>query len=162
MSFLGKIDFYGQLSSQFPIYPLRVVYGASGMNAAAAIVRGGSSIIDYRLYWAAVETEMECYLVAIINSETARRKVEHRQSRGQWGPRDFDKVMFDLPLPRFDPGAALHCDLASAAEHAETIAARVTIIDGEYFTRARKRIRDALRADGVAGEIDELVAALLI
>ena len=42
------------------------------------------------------------YLVAILNSETARERVEAYQSRGQWGARDFDKVIFNLPIPRFD------------------------------------------------------------
>jgi hypothetical protein len=36
------------------------------------------------------------------------------QSRGQWGARDFDKVMFTLPIPRFDSAASLHRDLAKA------------------------------------------------
>jgi hypothetical protein len=80
---------------------------------------------------------------------------------GQWGARHFDKVMFNLPIPRFDPTMKLHRDLAAAADRAEKVAAIVTLEEGEHFTRARKRIRDALRADGVAGEIDQLVERLL-
>ena len=80
---------------------------------------------------------------------------------GQWGARHFDKVMFNLPIPQFDPKLKLHNDLASAAEHAEKIAAAVPLKEGEHFTRTRRRIRDAVRANGIADEIDKLVERLL-
>jgi hypothetical protein len=69
--------------------------------------------------------------------------------------------MFNLPIPKFDPTNELHLHLARAAERAEKVAEAVPLKEGEYFTRARKRIRDALRADGVAEEIDRLVERLL-
>ena len=120
------------------------------------------AIIDHKLYWAKVETVHEGrYLIAILNSEAARERVEKWQSMGQYGARDFDKVMFNLPIPRFDPKVKLHQDLASIAERAEKVAALVPLKEGEHFTRARKRIRDALRADGVAAESDKLVELLL-
>lgn len=37
----------------------------------------------------------------------------------------------------------------------------VLLKEGEHFTHARRRIRDALREDGVADEIDRLVTRLL-
>ena len=80
---------------------------------------------------------------------------------GQWGARHFDKVMFNLPIPQFDPKLELHRHLAAAAEHAENVAAAVPLKEGEHFTQTRRRIRDALRTDGVSGEIDELVNSLL-
>jgi hypothetical protein len=83
------------------------------------------------------------------------------RARDKWGARDFDKVAFNLPIPPFDPNSALHCDLAAAAERAETVAAQVEIREAEHFTRTRRRIREALRDDGVAARIDQLVAQLL-
>jgi len=59
---------------------------------------------------------------------------------GQWGARHFDKVVFNLPIPRFDGMKPLHLDLAFAAKDAERIAAAVPLKAGEHFTRARKRI----------------------
>ena len=162
MTFEKKIDFYCQLSAQFPIRSPRVAYGASGTNPAAATILNESAIIDYRLYWTKAKDEDEArYLLAILNSETARARAEKWQSRGEWGARDFDKVMFNLPIPRFDSQVILHRDLAVCAEHAEKVAVAVPLKEGEYFTRARKRIRDALRANGVADEIDALVERLL-
>jgi hypothetical protein len=73
----------------------------------------------------------------------------------------FDKVMFNLPIPRFDPNLELHRSLAAAAIRAERIAASVQLPETVKFQRARKLVRDVLRADGVAGEIDDLVSQLL-
>lgn len=79
----------------------------------------------------------------------------------QWGARHFDKVMLELPIPEFDGGNELHRRLLEAAEEAEKVAAAVELKEGEHFVRARKRIRDALREDGVAAKMDTLVAELL-
>ena len=83
------------------------------------------------------------------------------QARGQWGARHFDKVMFTLPIPRFDAAVALHNDLAAAAAEAERIAAAFELPESVKFQRARKLIRDALTESGIAPHIDELVARLL-
>ena len=101
------------------------------------------------------------YLAAILNSETARSRVAHLQSRGQWGARDFDKVIFELPIPAFDSSVALHGELATAARLAEEVAASVILPPGVHFVRARSMVRDALRAQGVAQKIEALVATLL-
>jgi hypothetical protein len=69
--------------------------------------------------------------------------------------------MFELPIPRFDPGNALHQALGHAAARAERVAAATPLREGEHFVRARQRIREALREDGVAQQIDALVAELL-
>ena len=74
------------------------------------------------------------YLIAILNSETARARAEQYQSRGQWGARDFDKVMFNLPIPRFDPGKQVHGALAEAAAEAERIAAAVELPGASSFS----------------------------
>jgi hypothetical protein len=101
------------------------------------------------------------YLTALLNSETARSRTASLQSRGQWGARDFDKVMFTLPIPRFDASQTLHNELAAAAGEAERIAAAFELPETVKFQRARKLIRDALTESGVAPHIDELVARLL-
>jgi hypothetical protein len=101
------------------------------------------------------------YLIAILNSETARARAAQFQSRGQWGARDFDKVIFNLPIPRFDAGESLHLDLAAAAARAEEAAALVELPDGAKFQRARGLLRAALAETGIAQEIDTLVARLL-
>ncbi|MER8367838.1 hypothetical protein [Mesorhizobium sp. M1378] len=83
------------------------------------------------------------------------------QSKGQWGARDFDKVVFNMPIPRFDPAIRLHTELAGGAAKAEEIVASVDIAETAGFQRARGMIRDTLKEAGVAQKIDALVAQLL-
>jgi hypothetical protein len=161
-SFQEKLDYYKLLTIQFPTKPLRVAYSKSGVNLAAVLVQDKHAIIDHMLYWAAVENEKEGrYLTAILNSETIRSRASKWQSQGQWGARHFDKVAFNLPIPKFDPSKSIHRDLEHSATEAEKIAAKVHFEEEEYFTRSRKRIREALNASGCASRIDTLVERLL-
>lgn len=114
------------------------------------------------LYRASSRSEPEgYYLVAILNSETSRARIAAMQARGQWGARHFDKVMFNLPIPRFDPAVSLHNELAAAAVEAERLATALTLPDAVKFQRARKLVREALTEAGVSPRIDALVARLL-
>ena len=107
------------------------------------------------------ERQEGLYLACILGSEIARKRIENLQSKGQWGARDFDKVMFTLPIPRFDPKELLHQDLAAAGAEAEKIAATVDIPNDLHFQTARRRVREALTKAGVAKHIDDLVTKLL-
>lgn len=161
ITLIEQFDYYGKLRAQFPIAPLRVVYAASGTLPAACLIED-ESVIEHAIYWAGVASKPEGhFLNAILNSETARGRVASMQARGQWGARHFDKVMFNLPIPRFDEKSKLHRDLAQAAEQAEKIAAEVALPDNVKFQRARKLIRDALAEAKVSQKIDALVAKLL-
>ncbi len=119
-------------------------------------------MIDTSLYWMEPSSNGEAtYLTAVLNSETARSRAARFQARGQFGARHFDKVMFNLPIPTFNAKLKLHRDLAAADAEAETTAAGVELVEGEKFQRARKRVRDALIADGIATDIEKLVEKLL-
>ncbi len=157
-----QLDYYGKLSAQFPIAPLRIVYAASGSLPAAAIVRDNRAVVEHALYWKSVSTDSEAhYLLALINSDALRKAVEQYQARGQFGARHFDKVLWNLPIPKFDPTSRLHRSLADAGKRAEESAKLVDLVEGEKFQRARKRVRDALIEAGIAKEIDKLVEKLL-
>jgi hypothetical protein len=162
MTLVGLFDYFGQLTAQFPIRPLRVVYSKAGTQPAACILRNRMEIIENTLYWYAVSAENEAlFLAAILNSETARQRVEGFQARGQWGARHFDKAMFNLPIPHFVSSEPLHNELAAAAAEAERITAAFDLPETVKFQRARKLIRDALTESGIAPHIDDLVARLL-
>jgi hypothetical protein len=114
------------------------------------------------LYWASATSEAEAYyLVAIFNSETARARTEQYQPRGQFGARHFDKVIFNLPIPRFDAKDEHHIALATAASEGERIAAAVELPKRVKFQRARSLVRQALAEAGISQRIDRLVAQLL-
>jgi len=161
MSLQDRLDYLGELSAQMPPARLRVVYAKAGTLAAAAILRDRAGIVDHKLYWARCDSGAEAsFLVAVINSETLRSKVAPYQSRGQWGARDFDKLLIGS-VPEFDSKNDLHNALAKAAETATLVAGNVDLPESIHFTRARQRIRAALREDGIAQKIDKLVEKLL-
>jgi hypothetical protein len=161
MTLIGRWNYHNELGAQFPLAPLRVVYAASGTNPAACILKE-PAVIEHKLYWSAPDSENEArYLAALLNSETARQRGESFQSRGQWGARDFDKVIFNLPIPRFNEADSLHNAIAGAAREAETLAASVVLPENVKFQRARGLIRAALTDAGVAQRIDALVTRLL-
>jgi len=162
VSLVGQLDYYGKLVSQFPIAPVRVVYAKAGTLPAAAIIGDTRAVIDHMLYWAPVADRREgLYLAAVLGSEAARKRVETLQARGQWGARHFDKVMFTLPIPRFDASVGLHAELAAAGAEAERLAALVDLPDDVHFQTARRRVREALAEAGISEQIDGLVRRLL-
>ena len=162
MTLVERWNYHNELARQFPISPLRVVYAASGTLPAACLVRDTEAVIEHILYWSAPASEAEGrYLCAILNSETARARAEKYQSRGQFGARHFDKVLFNLPIPAFDGKNRLHRDLAAAAAKAETCAAQLALPESVKFQRARGLVRAALTEAGIAQTIDALVDKLL-
>lgn len=162
ISFLDQCNYFGKLSCQFPISPNRLVYTKSGTNLAASIVRDLQVLIDHKLYWMAAESiEEALYLCGILNSEFLRAGVESYQAQGQWGPRDFDKYVFNLPIPRYNRRNGLHRRLSEAAQTAEDVARQVPVEEGAYFVSTRKRIRAALSEHGIADTLEHLVAELL-
>lgn len=162
MTLRQRWNFNRSLSSQFPIAPLRVVYNKAGTQPAATIINDDRGIIENGLYWMACRTlEEGQFLCAVLNSETARSRAEQWQAEGQWGKRHFDKAMFNLPIPLFDPKDPLHRELAAAGMHAEHVAALAEMKPDEYFVTTRNRIRRTLIEEGIAGEIEKLVEKLL-
>lgn len=162
LSLRDQIDFQGKLTRQFPIARQRVVYTKSGQHIAACRIEDGTAIIDHKLYWAACESLDEArYLTGILNSDALARAVAPLQARGQHNPRDFDMHVFALGFPAFDPDDPLHTAIAGLAEQAELIAESAELDDAAQFQRARRVVREALAADGVAKLIDGAVDDLL-
>jgi hypothetical protein len=138
-----------------------VVYSKSGAYLAAAVVTDRSAVIDHKLYWAPASGLDEArYLLAILNSSALTMAVRPMQARGEHNPRDFDKYVFQLPIPHYDPDDAAHARLVALADHAAHVAS-LTMLPDSRFERQRKCIRDALERDGVATDIDAIVKTLL-
>lgn len=158
-----RIDFNRGLSAQHPPAPLRVIYTASGTFLAAVVLQDERAVVEHKAYWAPVETLGEAYyLAAILNADETRRRIEPFQSRGQFGPRDIDKLVWQvLAIPPFDAGNALHRDLAETARDAERLAADVPLSESQGFRAQRAAIRNALAEAGLAATLDHLVEKLL-
>ncbi len=156
-----QLDYFGKLAAQFPPPKIRVLYAASGTLPAAAILLEQRAIVEHKLYWAGVESFDEArYLLALLNSEFLRKKIVSFQSRGQWGARDFDKLLANA-IPQFDSANSIHRDLASAAAKAEQLASSVEIPETLHFTRARQLIRKSLKDAGLWDQIEKLAEAAL-
>ena len=141
---------------------LRVLYTKSGTRLSAATIGADDALVDHKAYWALARSSGEAgYLTAVINSAAVLAKVTDLQPHGQRDKRDFDNLVWTLPIPEYDDTDPLHRDLAAAAAHAESVAAAVQFTDTQHFTAKRRAIRAALVADGVAAEIEALVDALL-
>jgi hypothetical protein len=66
-----------------------------------------------------------------------------------------------VPIPEYSPKIEQHRALAKLGAHAEQVAAAVKLPDPVGFQAARRRVREALDADGVANAIEDLVAAVV-
>jgi hypothetical protein len=162
LSLRERVDFQRGLSRQFPIPKQRVVYTKSGQHLAACRVQDDRAVIDHKLYWAAFESVPEArYLTTLLNSQVVASAVAPLQARGQHNPRDFDLHIFALPLPVFEASDHLHEAIADLGKRAEEVASKVPLDATWQFQKCRRATRDALREDGVAGEIDDAVAELL-
>jgi hypothetical protein len=139
-----------------------VVYTRSGQYLAACRIDDPDILIEQTLYWCKVDTiEEGRYLCAIINSNALAEAVRPLQSRGQHNPRDFAMSLFAISFPTFDPANAVHAEIASLAERAEAVVAALALDEGWQFQKARRVVREALRADGIGLEIDRAVHTLL-
>jgi SAM-dependent methyltransferase len=157
---IQQLNYYEQLTAQLPPAPVRLVYTASGTIPTAALLQDTESVIEHKLYWAPLQIDEARYLEAILNSGVARQLVEPLQSRGQWGPRDFDKYVLEK-IPAYRADNASHAGLVKLAELVEKEAAAVGLPPGVGFVRARTLIRRALDTSGIAEEIDRAVREAL-
>jgi SAM-dependent methyltransferase len=157
-----QINWQGKLEKQFPAAPYRVVYTASGTTLVAAVVTDQRAVIEHQLYWASASSLMEArYLTGVLNSRVLLERIKGLQSHGQFGARHFDSYVHVASYPLFEADNEVHLRIVSAVERAEKVAANVQLEDGASFQAARKAVRAAQVADGVAVEIDGLVGQLL-
>lgn len=157
-----RVDYMRGLSRQVPAPATRLAYTKSGSRLAAAVITDPTAVIDHKLYWAPMSSVNEArYLEAVLNAELTQRLVEPYQSRGLMGARDFDMYVWRLSIPRFDPTEKLHLELVRLGEEAEGVAAGVNV-DDVGFQAARGRVRAALNESGIAVQMEEAVASLLV
>jgi hypothetical protein len=159
---LEQLDYMHQLSAQFPTSSIRVVYTKAGNTLCAAIVDDPATVIDHKLYWAPINSIDEArYLTAILNAPVLTEMVRPYQSVGAFGPRDFDKYVWQLPIPDFEPTSSAHTGLVALALEAEQAAEAVDLEAASGFQAARKLIRTALVEAGIANGLDAAVTALV-
>lgn len=157
-----RLDYHGQLAAQLPLErPLRVVYAKSGSNLTAALIRDPRTIIDHKLYWCPADTEEEAYyLLGLLNSAALQDGVSPLQTLGNFGARDFDKYVFNIPFPRFAPSDCDHQRVAEIARRVESLVARIDLTACNY-KKARSKIRRALSAEPLMAELEAAAARVI-
>ena len=162
LSLVGQVDYRRKLSQQLPAPPYRVVYGASGMYMAAACLTDERAIVEHSLYWAAAATLDEArFLTAVLNSSALTSALRPLQARGEHNPRHYDKYVFDVPIPLYDPSEERHRELIGLAELAESVAASVELPERLAFEAQRRRIRAAIAESEAGRRIEQLVEELV-
>ncbi len=172
LNLLGRLDYYGNLSSQLKWQhnaegrPVRLMYNSSGAPTAA-LVDDRDTLVDYTLFWVACKDTREAnYLLAIINSDALAESVDHLMPKGQFGARHLQKHLWKLPIPEFDAGDELHLELSEAGKAAaEGVAVQLEQLRQERervtVIIARREIRQWLRESEEGRAVEEAVSRLL-
>lgn len=156
-----QIDHMRKLTQQLPVPPIRVVYTKSGMHVAAALITDRASVIDHKLYWAAVSTQTEGhYLVGILNAPSLTELVRPLMSYGK-DERDIDKAVWRLPIPTYDSDDPIHTEIAQLAGELGGEEISAMSFRSENFVTIRRDIRRHLTTSPSGQRLDSLVGALL-
>ena len=164
---LEQLDYFNKLSAQLAWQhddkqrPFRVVYSSSG-RPTAALVDNRKAVIDYTLFWISCDTQAEAhYLLAVINSDVLRDRVEPFMPKGQFGPRHVQKHLWKLPIPTFDPTEPTHDAVSQAGKNAIQ-AAQTNHPDPPATIRTvRNQLRSWLKESPEGKTVEETVAHLI-
>jgi hypothetical protein len=109
----------GKLKAQSAVGDgILVVYGASGSDLCAGLVRGASRnlIVDQTLYAASVASENEAlFLVGMLNSPQINEAIAPFQAAGLQTERHVHKLPF-IFVPRFDAAKPEHMAVVAATK----------------------------------------------
>jgi SAM-dependent methyltransferase len=161
LTLIEQLDFQHKLEQQFPIQPERVVYNKSGMHLVASRLNDRRVVIDHKLYWAtAVSMSEALYLCAILNSATFTELVRPFMSYGK-DERDFDKHIWQLPIPLYDTTADLHVRLSVRGAELEAAIGELELVPGRHFAAVRRDIREFIAESEAGRDVEALVEELL-
>jgi hypothetical protein len=161
LTLLGRLDYHHAVEQQFPIQPERIVYSASGMHLVAARLHNRRAVIEHKLYWATAASTAEArYLCAILNSATFTELVRPFMSYGK-DERDFDKHVWQLPIPLYDSTEDLHARLSARGAELEAAIGTIELEPGRHFAAVRRDIRTFIAESDAGQDVEELVEELL-
>jgi len=160
-----RLDHLGHLSAQARRDRWLVLYASAGSRPVAAVVDSTATehplVVRDQTYWASFHDPAEAYyLAAVLNSEWAADRIRAFMTTGLFGPRHIHKRVLDLPIPTYDPDAAVHAELSALGGRLAASAAQAAAALPAEARNARRLVRGALPA-GAAARVEELVAELL-
>lgn len=96
-----------------------------------------------------------------MNSEAVTHAVRPLLARGQHNPRDFDKYVWQLPIPLFDPNDHQHAQLVGLAATLEALVAGIVIQADRSFESSRRDVRAAIGGSSAGIQLEQVVVDLL-
>ena len=161
LTLIERLDYQHSLEQQFPIQPERIVYNGSGMHLVASRLNDRRAVIEHKLYWATAASTAEAqYLCAILNSATFTELVRPFMSYGK-DERDFDKHIWQLPIPLYDPTDDLHSRLSARGAELEAAIGELELVPGRHFAAVRRDIRGFIAESEAGRDVEALVEELL-
>jgi hypothetical protein len=161
LTLLEQLDYQRKFQQQFPIQSERIVYNSSGMHLVAARLNDRRAVLEHSLYWATAASTAEAqYLCAILNSATFTALVRPFMSYGK-DERHFDKNIWQVPVPLFDPTADLHSRLSARGAELEGSIAKLELVPGRHFAAVRRDVRGFIAESESRKDVEALVEELL-
>jgi SAM-dependent methyltransferase len=161
LALIERLNYQQTLEQQFPIQPERIVYNKSGMHLVASRVNDRRAVIDHKLYWATAASTGEAqYLCAILNSATFTEIARPFMSYGK-DERDFDKHIWQLPVPLYDRTDDLHGRLSTRGAELEAAIGKLEVDHRRHFAAVRRDIRGFIAASEAGQDVEALVEELL-
>lgn len=161
LTLIERLNYQRGLEQQFPLQPERIVHNKAGTHLVAARVNNHRAVIDHKLYWATAASTAEAhYLCAILNTAAITELARPYMSYGQ-AERDFDKHIWQLPVPLYDPTNDLHARLSARGAELEAAIGRLEIDPTRYFSAVRDDIRRFLAESEAGQDSEALVKELL-
>ena len=161
LTLVERLDYHHSLEQQFLIQPERIVYNSSGMHLVASRLNDRRAVIEHKLYWATAASTAEAhYLCAILNSATFTELVRPFMSYGK-DERDFDKHIWQLPVPLYDPTDDLHSRLSARGAELEAAIGKLELDPGRHFAAVRRDVRGFIAESEAGRDVEALVEELL-
>ena len=161
LTLIEQLDYQHKLEQQFPVQPERIVYNKSGMHLVASRLDDRRAVIENSLYWAtAASTAEALYLCAILNSASITELVRPFMSYGK-DERHFDKHIWQLPIPLYDPTSDIHARLSARGAELEAAIGKLELEPGRHFAATRRDIRGFIAESDAGRDVESLVEELL-
>ena len=131
------------------------------MHLVASRLKDRRAVIEHKLYWATAASTAEArYLCAILNSATFTELVRPFMSYGK-DERDFDKNIWQIPVPLFDRNDDLHSRLSVRAAELEDAIGKLELKPGRHFAATRRDVRAFIAESDAGRDVEALVEELL-
>jgi hypothetical protein len=161
LTLIAQLDYQHKLDQQFPIQQNRIVYNKSGMHLVASRLNDDRAVIDHSLYWATAASVAEAqYLCAILNSASFTELVRPFMSYGK-DERHFDKHIWQIPVPLYDPTNDLHGRLSARGAELEAAIGKLELDPVRHFAAIRRDIRGFIAESEAGRDVEALVEELL-